>query len=46
MKYSYRELEKKWLKRWQNWHLYDTPAEPEKKFYMLEMFPYLTGDIH
>jgi len=45
MKYSYKEIEKKWLKRWQDWNLYDTPDKPGKKFYMLEMFPYLTGDI-
>lgn len=46
MKYSYKEIETKWLRRWQDWKLYDTPKEPGKKFYMLEMFPYLTGDIH
>ncbi|MEA3310920.1 MAG: leucine--tRNA ligase [candidate division WOR-3 bacterium] len=46
MKYSYKEIEAKWRKRWKEWKLYDTPQTPEKKFYQLEMFPYLSGDIH
>lgn len=46
MKYSHKEIESKWLNRWQKWNLYDTPDAPAKKFYMLEMFPYLSGDIH
>ena len=46
MKYSYKEIETKWLKRWKEWRLHDTPQEPAHKFYILEMFPYLSGDIH
>ncbi|TKJ42625.1 leucine--tRNA ligase [candidate division TA06 bacterium B3_TA06] len=46
MKYSYKEIEAKWLKRWQEWKLYDTPVDPERKFYQLEMFLYTSGDIH
>jgi leucyl-tRNA synthetase len=46
MKYSYKEIEAKWRKHWKEWKLYDTPQTPEKKFYQLEMFPYLSGDIH
>lgn len=46
MKYSFKDIEAKWLKKWNDCKLYDTPQEPQKKYYMLEMFPYLTGDIH
>jgi leucyl-tRNA synthetase len=46
MRYSYKDIEAKWRKRWLQWRLHDTPDEPKRKFYMLEMFPYLTGDIH
>jgi len=46
MKYSYKDIEAKWLKRWQEWKLYDTPVDPERKFYQLEMFLYTSGDIH
>lgn len=46
MKYSYKDIEVKWKRRWQEWKLYDTPAEPERKFYQLEMFLYTSGDIH
>ncbi len=46
MKYSFKEIEARWLKRWQECKLYDTPREPGKKFYQLEMFVYPSGDIH
>jgi len=46
MKYSYKEIETKWVKRWKEWRLHDTPQEPAHKSYILEMFPYLSGDIH
>lgn len=46
MKYPYKEIEKKWLKYWHDWKLYETPVEPERKFYQLEMFLYTSGDIH
>lgn len=46
MKYSFKEIEAKWLKRWQECKLYDTADEPGEKFYQLEMFIYPSGDIH
>jgi leucyl-tRNA synthetase len=46
MKYSYKDIQAKWLKRWQERRLHDTPQKPDKKFYQLEMFLYPSGDIH
>ncbi len=46
MKYSYSEIEKKWKRKWQELKLHDTPEKPKRKFYMLEMFLYPSGDIH
>ncbi|MBN2380824.1 leucine--tRNA ligase [candidate division WOR-3 bacterium] len=46
MKYSHKEIEARWLKRWDDWNLYDTQANPKRKFYQLEMFLYTSGDIH
>ncbi len=44
--YPYKEIEEKWQKRWEKEKLYKTPENPEKKFYLLEMFPYPSGDLH
>jgi len=44
--YDFRALEAKWQKRWAETGLYKTPANPKKKFYVLEMFAYPSGDIH
>ncbi len=45
---DYRGLDAKWQKYWKETGLYDTPADPdpEKKFYLLEMFAYPSGDVH
>ncbi|TET19788.1 MAG: hypothetical protein E3J78_05195 [Candidatus Cloacimonadota bacterium] len=43
---DFREIEEKWQKRWKEIDLYKTPENPEKKFYLLEMYAYPSGDIH
>lgn len=42
----FREIEEKRGKIWEDIQLYKTPQKPEKKFYLLEMYAYPSGDIH
>jgi leucyl-tRNA synthetase len=44
--YPFKEIEEKWQKRWEEQKLYQTPDPPHKKYYMLVMFAYTSGDIH
>jgi leucyl-tRNA synthetase len=44
--YPFEEIESKWQKIWEQSKLYKAPDHPEKKFYMLVMFAYPSGDIH
>ncbi len=44
--YNCQEIEEKVKKFWEGISLYKTPKNPEKKFYLLEMFAYPSGDIH
>lgn len=46
MKYDPKALEAKWQERWAAQTLYRTPDAPRKKYYVLEMFAYPSGDIH
>jgi leucyl-tRNA synthetase len=46
MKYDPKALEAKWQARWAEQRLYHTPDAPTKKYYVLEMFAYPSGDIH
>jgi leucyl-tRNA synthetase len=46
MKYDPKALEAKWQERWSRQELYHTPDAPKKKYYVLEMFAYPSGDIH
>ncbi|WP_321519619.1 leucine--tRNA ligase [uncultured Bacteroides sp.] len=44
MEYNFREIEKKWQKRWVEEKTYQvTEDESKKKFYVLNMFPYPSG---
>lgn len=44
--YPFREIESKWQKKWEEEELYRTNPDPQKKFYILVMFAYPSGDIH
>ena len=45
--YNPQEIEAKWQKRWTDEKLFATEAEPGRpKYYVLEMLPYPSGDIH
>jgi len=44
--YNFKEIERKWQLKWADWKLFDTPEKPAKKFFLLEMYAYPSGDIH
>ena len=45
--YNPQTIEAKWQKRWADEKLFETEAVPgRKKYYVLEMLPYPSGDIH
>ncbi len=44
--YNFKEIEKIAREKWERLSLYKTPENPRKKFYLLEMFLYPSGDIH
>ncbi len=45
--YDPQKVEAKWQKRWEEQKLFEADAEPgQKKYYVLEMLPYPSGDIH
>ena len=39
-------IEKKWQNLWHSRKLFSASKEKKKKFYVLEMFPYPSGNIH
>lgn len=46
-KYAPHAIEKKWQKKWAEENFYRTEMEPgKKKYYVLEMFPYPSGNLH
>jgi len=47
-KYDFAHIERKWQQRWDEQQLFRAPdlPETERKFYMLVMFAYPSGDIH
>lgn len=44
--YPYEEIESKWQKRWEESKIYQAPDHPQKKYYLLVMYAYPSGDIH
>jgi len=45
--YPFKEIEKKWQKKWLGTGLFNVKPHPQKKkYYLLEMFPYPSGRIH
>src|SRR4030066_393378 len=44
--YNFKEIEWKWLKYWDSNGLYKASENPKRKYYVLEMFAYPSGDIH
>jgi leucyl-tRNA synthetase len=46
-KYQPENIEIKWQKRWEEYKIYEAKYQPDKKkFYVLEMFPYTSAQIH
>ncbi|MBI2933835.1 MAG: leucine--tRNA ligase [Planctomycetes bacterium] len=44
--YDFRALEEKWRGRWADTRLHHTADQPRRKYTVLEMFAYPSGDIH
>ena len=44
--YPFKEIESRWQKWWTTTSLYRTSESPKKKYYVLEMFSYPSGDLH
>jgi len=46
-RYNHREVEKKWQSKWDSEEIYQAKENStQKKYYVLEMFPYPSGKIH
>ena len=44
--YPFKEIETKWQRIWEESKIYQAPDHPGKKYYLLVMFAYPSGDIH
>ena len=42
--YNHKEIESAWQKKWEEEGLYITKEDGDKKFYILDMFPYPSGE--
>ncbi len=43
---DFKAIEQEWFRRWEGWKLYDTTPSPARKYFVMEMFAYPSGDIH
>ncbi len=49
MEYDHKKIEQKWQEFWEEKEIFkasESPAEKNKKYYVLEMFPYPSGRLH
>jgi len=46
MSYDFTEIEHKWQKKWEDSKQFITNENPKRKYYLLVMFAYPSGDIH
>jgi len=45
--YNFKKIEKKWQERWEKEQIFKISEDSKKKkFYLLEMFPYPSGELH
>ncbi len=44
--YDFKQIENKWRRKWEESEIFRAPDNPQKKFYLLVMFAYPSGDIH
>ncbi|HEY9084865.1 MAG TPA: leucine--tRNA ligase [Candidatus Tyrphobacter sp.] len=45
--YDFRAVERAWQERWESDRIFDAPAHTAReKYYVLEMLPYPSGDLH
>ena len=46
-RYEFRDIEAKWQQKWADEQVYKVVEDPDKeKYYVLEMFPYPSGNLH
>ncbi len=48
-RYDPREIQDKWQARWEQiepFRASDDPGDPRERFYLVDMFPYPSGDLH
>jgi len=45
-RYNFRETEQKWQKLWEDGKVFEVSDNSSKTYYVLEMFPYPSGNIH
>ena len=43
-KYDFMEIERKWQKKWEEKKIFQAKESKKKKFYVLDMFPYPSGE--